>query len=118
MFKTEVLKPLGHRPDQNLSSLPVSCWVMGTIPCVTKTTLLSLGPLVLWDSIWPWTHKEEQTLVFADGSTAAKEAQKEEHAPHAQDDVDTVATASDTWISETRTVRLLLAKLSSPSTHR
>lgn len=34
------------------------------------------------------THKEEQTLVFADGSTAAQEAQKEEHASHAQDDVD------------------------------
>lgn len=35
------------------------------------------------------THKEEQTLVFTDGSTAAQEAQKEEHASHAQDDVDT-----------------------------
>lgn len=35
-----------------------------------------------------WTHKEEQTLVFADGSAAAEEAQQEEHAPHAQEDVD------------------------------
>lgn len=35
------------------------------------------------------THEEEQTLIFADGSTAAQEAQKEEHASHAQDDVDT-----------------------------
>lgn len=35
------------------------------------------------------THKEEQTLVFANGSTAAQEAQEKEHASHAQDDVDT-----------------------------
>lgn len=35
------------------------------------------------------THEEEQTLIFADGSTAAQEAQKEEHASHAKDDVDT-----------------------------
>lgn len=34
------------------------------------------------------THKEEQTLIFTDGSTAAQEAQEEEHAAHAQDDVD------------------------------
>lgn len=34
------------------------------------------------------THKEQQTLVFSNGSTAAQEAQEEEHASHAQDDVD------------------------------
>lgn len=34
-------------------------------------------------------YKEQQTLVFADGSAAAQEAQEEEHASHAQDDVDT-----------------------------
>lgn len=33
-------------------------------------------------------YKEQQTLVFADGSAAAQEAQEEEHASHAQDDVD------------------------------
>lgn len=32
-------------------------------------------------------YKEQQTLVFADGSAAAQEAQEEEHAAHAQDDV-------------------------------
>lgn len=35
------------------------------------------------------THKEEETLVFANGSTAAQEAQEKEHASHAEDDVDT-----------------------------
>lgn len=33
-------------------------------------------------------YKEQQTLVFADGSAAAQEAQEEKHASHAQDDVD------------------------------
>lgn len=33
-------------------------------------------------------YKEQQTLVFTDGSAAAQEAQEEEHASHAQDDVD------------------------------
>lgn len=35
------------------------------------------------------THKEEQTLVFTDGSTAAQEAEEKEHASHTKDDVDT-----------------------------
>lgn len=35
-----------------------------------------------------WTHEEEKTLVFADGSAAAQEAQQEQHASHPQDDVD------------------------------
>lgn len=34
------------------------------------------------------THKEKQTLVLTDRSTAAQEAQEEEHSSHAQDDVD------------------------------
>lgn len=35
------------------------------------------------------THKQQQTLVLADGPTAAQEAEQEKQAPHGQEDVGT-----------------------------
>lgn len=42
------------------------------------------------------THKEQETFVLSDGSTAAQKAQEEQHAAYGQDDVD---TSEQQWVS-------------------